>query len=106
MLLKFKDVIVTLPDITNLEKIELYDLEDNFTDKIDNLPGTQGSLKVYFYLYKTFKVINFQAAKKALELFEEYTNEAKKSPGSHPNIDRLINIIKSKNSLKMKVIPR
>jgi len=30
MLLKFKDVIETLPDITNLEKIELYDLEDNF----------------------------------------------------------------------------
>ena len=106
MLLKFKDVIKTLPDITNLEKIELYDIEDNFTDKIDNLPGTQGSLKVYFYLYKTFKVINFQAAQKGLELFAEYTNDAKKSPGSHPNIDRLINIIKSKNSLKMKVIPR
>lgn len=106
MLLKFKDVIETLPDITNLEKIELYDIEDNFTDKIDNLPGTQGSLKVYFYLYKTFKVINFQAAQKGLELFAEYTNDAKKSPGSHPNIDRLINIIKSKNSLKMKVIPR
>ena len=49
MLLKFKDVIKTLPDITNLEKIEFYDLEDNFTDKIDNLPSTQGSLKVYFY---------------------------------------------------------
>jgi hypothetical protein len=75
-------------------------LNDNLVDAIENMQGTQGSLKVYFYLYKNFKEINLSAAQKGLELFSEHTNDAKKSPGSHPNIDRLINIIKSKKQFK------
>ncbi|MBT7690137.1 MAG: DUF2322 family protein, partial [Nitrosomonadales bacterium] len=69
MSLTFKEVLKSLPDVNQLIRIELYDLNGNFVDKIDNLPGTQGSLKVYFYLYKTFKVINLQAAQKGLALF-------------------------------------
>ncbi|MBT5573074.1 MAG: DUF2322 family protein [Nitrosomonadales bacterium] len=106
MSLTFKEVLKSLPDVNQLIRIELYDLNGNFVDKIDNLPGTQGSLKVYFYLYKTFKVINLQAAQKGLALFSEHTINAKENPGSHPNIDRLIKIIETNNTLNIKTILR
>ncbi len=61
----FKQVLNALPDIEHIEKINLYDQNDNLVDVIENMQGTQGSLKVYFYLYKNFKEINFAAAQKA-----------------------------------------
>jgi len=76
----FKQVLNVLPDIEHIDKINLYDLNDNLVDAIENMQGTQGSLKVYFYLYKNFKKINSAAAQKGLELFSEHTAEAKKTP--------------------------
>ena len=67
-----------LPNIEHIKKINLYDQNDNLVDAIENIQGTQGSLKVYFYLYKNFKEINLSAAQKGLELFSEHTAEAKK----------------------------
>ena len=102
----FKNVLTTLPDIDYVIKIKLYDSNGNFVDQIENLQGTQGSLKVYFYLYKNFKEINLEAAQKGLELFSEHTTEAKKYPGNHPNIDRLIDIMKTNNILRIETILR
>jgi len=76
----FKQVLNVLPDIEQVKKINLYDQNDNLVDAIENMQGTQGSLKVYFYLYKNFKEINLSAAQKGLELFSEHTAEAKKTP--------------------------
>ena len=103
---KFKEILKTLPDVTELDRVELYDLNDNYIDKIVNLPGTQGSLKVFFFLYKKYKLIDTEAARNGLELFSEHTGDAKKKPGSHPNIDRLINLINNNEVLKIKVFPR
>jgi len=102
----FKEVLNSLPDIRHVNKIKLYDINGIFVDEIENLPGTQGSLKVYFYLYNTFKEINLTAAEKGLELFSEHATDAKKHPGNHPNIDRLIDIIEADNILKIKTILR
>jgi len=102
----FKQVLNVLPDIEHIDKINLYDLNDNLVDAIENMQGTQGSLKVYFYLYKNFKEINLAAAQKGLELFSEHTAEAKKNPRSHPNIDRLINIVKTNDALRVETILR
>jgi len=102
----FKQVLNVLPDIKHINKINLYDQNDNLVVVIENMQGTQGSLKVYFYLYKNFKKINSAAAQKGLELFSEHTAEAKKNPGSHPNIDRLINIEKTNDTLRVKTILR
>jgi hypothetical protein len=102
----FKQVLKVLPDIEHIDKINLYDQNDNLVVVIENMQGTQGSLKVYFYLYKNFKKINSAAAQKGLELFSEHTAEAKKNPGSHPNIDCLINIIKTNDTLKVETILR
>ena len=102
----FKQVLNALPNIEHIKKINLYDQNDNLIDAIENMQGTQGSLKVYFYLYKNFKEINLSAAQKGLELFSEHTAEAKKSPGSHKNIDRLINIVKNNDTLRVETILR
>ena len=102
----FKDVLNTLPDIDHVIKIKLYDTNGNFVDDIENLQGTQGSLKVYFDLYKNFKEINLEAAQKGLELFSEHTAEAKNYPGNHPNIDRLIDILRTNNILRIETILR
>ena len=53
-----------------------------------------------------FKKINLEAAQKGLELFSEHTAEAKKHPGNHPNIDRLIDIVQSNNTLRIETILR
>ena len=103
---KFKEILKTLPDVTELDRVELYDLNDNYIDKIENLPGTQGSLKVYFFIYKKYKLIDTEAAQNGLELFSEHTDDAKKKPGSHPNIDRLIHLINNNEILKIRVFPR
>ena len=103
---KFKEILKTLPDVAELDRIELYDLNDNFIDKIENLPGTQGSLRVYFFLYKKYKLIDIDAAQNGLKLFSEHTFDAKKKPGSHPNIDRLIHFINNNEVFKIKVFPR
>jgi len=102
----FKQVLNALPNIEHIKKINLYDQNDNLVDAIENLQGTQGSLKIYFYLYKNFEEINFAAAQKGLDLFSEHTAEAKKNPGSHPNIDRLINIVKTNDTLRVETILR
>ena len=102
----FKQVLDALPDIEHIDKINLYDQNDNLVDVIENLQVTQGSLKVYFYLYKNFKEINLAAAQKGLELFSEHTAEAKKNPGIHPNIDRLINTVKTNDTLRVETILR
>jgi hypothetical protein len=102
----FKEVLNSLPDIDHLNKIKLYDVDSNFVDDIENLQGTQGSLKVYFYLYKNFKELNLEAAQKGLSLFSEHTIEARKKPGIHPNIDRLIDIVQTNNILRIEIILR
>ena len=102
----FKQVLNNLPDIEQIKKINLYDQNDNLVDAIVNMQETQGSLKVYFYLYENFKEINLSAAQKGLELFSEHTAEAKKNPGSHPNIDRLINIVTTNDTLRVETILR
>ena len=57
-------------------------------------------------LYKNFKEINLEAAQKGLELFSEHTAEAKNHPGNHPNIDRLIDILRTNNILRIETILR
>ena len=90
----FKQVLDALPDIEHIDKINLYDQNDKLVDVIENMQGSQGSLKVYFYLNKNFKEINLATSQKGLDLFSEHTTEAKKNPINNPNINRFINIFK------------
>ncbi len=59
---------------------------------IENRPGSQGSLRVYRHLAVKFGRIDAAAATEGLDLFAEHTEDARRHPGKHPNIDRLLDI--------------
>ena len=87
--MQFNDLLATLENIDHLAAIELYDGEQLNT-RIDNKPGSAGSVRVYHALNQEFGEINLAAAEKGLQLYAEHTADAKAFPGKHPNIDRLL----------------
>lgn len=91
-----------LPGISHLAAINLLDTEGNVLASIENKAGSQGSLAVYNHLAQTFGAITPDAAKKGLELFAEHAEDARRSPGKHVNIDRLLTLIEEKGTLRIK----
>ena len=101
---KFKEILKTLDDISHLKGFNLFDESNNPIGSVLNKSGTQGSLRVYNFLWVNFNKINIEAAKKGIELFAEHAIDAKNNPGKHPNIDRLFQIIEYESVIQMKVI--
>ena len=93
-----------LPGISHLAAINLLDADGNLLVAIENKAGSQGSLAVYNHLAQTFGAITPEAAKKGLELYAEHTEDARAHPGKHPNIDRLIELVEQKKTLRIKHI--
>jgi hypothetical protein len=91
-----------LPGISHLAAINLLDADGNVLVAIENKAGSQGSLAVYNHLAQTFGVITPDAAKKGLELFAEHTDDARATPGKHPNVDRLLALLEEKRTLRIK----
>jgi len=89
----FADILATLESADYLEHIELLDKAGNPIARIENKPGSQGSLKVYHHLWKKHGGITPAAAQEGLELYAEHTADARANPGKHPHIDRLFGII-------------
>ena len=100
---KFKEILPTLKSEPNVTKITIFRESGSLEGKIENKPGSLGSLKVYTHLYLKFGEINTEAALKGLEIFSEHTKEAKTNPGKHPNIDRLFDVINNHKVLKIKI---
>ena len=91
-----------LPGISHLASINLLDADGNVLSVIENKAGSQGSLAVYNHLAQTYGAITPEAAKKGLEIYAEHTEDARKNPGKHPNIDRLIALLEEKKTLRIK----
>jgi hypothetical protein len=89
---KFAEILATLESADHLQRLELADADGNI-ERIENKPGTQGSLKVYHHLWKKHGAINSAAAKEGLALYAEHTEDAQNNPGKHPNIDRLFEVL-------------
>ncbi|PVE50833.1 DUF2322 family protein [Rhizobium rhizogenes] len=102
----FKDNLQLLPSIEGLAQINLIDAHGKIVAAIENQPGKQGSLAVYQYLEQCFGLLNRQAATHGLDIFAEYTADAKNRPGAHPNIDRLLEIVAGAGPLKIEVVAR
>lgn len=99
---EFNANLKKLPGISHLAAINLLDGEGNLVVAIENKPGSQGSLAVYNHLAQTYGAITPEAAKKGLEIYAEHTEDARKNPGKHPNIDRLIVLLEEKKTLRIK----
>jgi hypothetical protein len=101
---KFSDVLLTLDSADEVQRIELYEEDGSAAGVIENKPGSQGSVKVFYHLYKMFGGITLDAAVEGLALYAEHTEDAENCPGKHPNVDRLINVLENEAPLTMKVV--
>ncbi len=100
---KFNDVLLEIDDASEVESIALFDSNGEPAGVIHNKPGSAGSVKVYYHLYKMFGSINVDAAVEGLSLYAEHTEDAEDHPGKHPNIDRLFDVIDKAKTLTVKV---
>ena len=89
----FADNLRQLPPINHLAELQLIDAAGRVAATIENKPGKTGSVAVYNALAARHGGINVAAAQEGLALFAEHTESARQHPGSHPNIDRLFEVI-------------
>ena len=100
----FADNLRQLPPITHLSALELIDSTGQVAATIENKPGKAGSLAVYHALAAKHGSINTAAALEGLQLFAEHTESARQHPGSHPNIDRLFEVIASGQGYTVRLV--
>lgn len=102
----FTETLASLPSIEHLAAIGIY-RDGNQIDSIPNQDGKRGSLTVYHALYQRFAgQLDANAAAAGLALFCEHTEDARRNPGKHPNIDRLLQVIAENSPLQLHPISR
>ena len=101
----FAEQLAQLPSVAHLAQLQLIDSAGQLTATIENKPGKAGSLAVYHALAKRHGMINMAAAQEGLGLFAEHTDSARQHPGSHPNIDRLFEVIATGVGYTVRLIP-
>lgn len=102
----FADNLKQLPGVENIEKLDLFDASGKLVATLENKPGKAGSLAVYHHLVRHHGRIDAVSAAEGLTLFAEHTEDARKNPGKHPNIDRLFQVIDEGLSYLAKVANR
>ena len=102
--MSFADTLKKLPGISHLAALQLLDASGEEVAVIENKPGQAGSLAVYNHLAQLHGTISPDAAQQGLELYGEYTDDARANPGKHPNIDRLIGLIDEQKTLRVKQV--
>ena len=85
--------------------MELLDSHGIIAATIENKAGSQGSLRLYRHLADKHGAISPAAAQEGIDLYAEHTEDAEKNPGKHPNIDRLLDLVKSGATLQARIIP-
>ena len=100
----FADNLRQLPGIAHLAELQLIDAAGQVAATIENKPGKAGSLAVYNALTARHGSINVAAAEEGLLLFAEHTESARQHPGSHPNIDRLFEVIASGQGYTVRLV--
>jgi len=100
----FNATLATFENVDHIKEIKLFNVHGVDSGHILNKPGAQGSIKLYNRLFHVFGELNTNAAIKGLDLYCEHVEDAKNNPGKHPNIDRLLDIIKTKETLRMEII--
>jgi len=102
----FEESLKHLPKVDHIERIELSDARGMPAGTIENKPAESGSLAVYNYLLGKYGHINAAAAGDGLQLYGEHTEDAKKHPGRHPNIDRLLQLLLTGSFFAGRIVKR
>ena len=100
----FNATLATFENVDHIKEIKLFNSQGYESGYILNKPGAKGSIKLYNRLFHVFGELNTNAAIEGLDLYCEHVEDAKNNPGKHPNIDRLLDIIKTKKILRMQII--
>lgn len=87
--MSFADNLSRLPETGQLAAIELTG-PGGETAVIENVPGSQGSVRLYAWLLAKYGEIGRMAAAEGLDIYAEHVADARAHPGKHPNIDRLL----------------
>ncbi len=102
--MSFAETLKQLPKVSHLAALQLLDEQGNCVATIENKPGQAGSLAVYNHLAQIFGAITPDAAKRGVELYGEHSADAEQNPGKHPNIDRLLQLMSSGATLRVKSV--
>lgn len=100
--MSFTENLKKLPGISHLAALQLLDANGEEVARLENKPGSAGSVAVYNHLAQTYGSLTPEAACKGLELYAEHTEDAREHPGKHPNIDRLFAIASGAPALRVK----
>lgn len=100
----FADNLKALPSVAHLAALELLDAAGAVVARIENKPGQAGSLAVYAALAAKHGAIDVAAAQEGLQIYAEHTADAEANPGKHPNIDRLIELVRTGQALTARTI--
>ncbi len=95
-----------LPDISHIDRLELFDEDYTPVAAIENRDGQRLSLQIYYHALLAFGGIGPKAANSALLRYGDHAEDARKNPGKHPNIDRLFEIIANDGHLSVHVVSR
>ncbi len=100
---KFNDILAALDSAEHLASIALFHADGSSAGLIENKAGSLGSLKLYQHLAKKFGGVSVAAAQEGVAMYAEHSHDAKLHPGKHPNIDRLLNVIATQQTLSIKI---
>lgn len=101
---RFSEILSTLENADHIQTVELFHTNGSRAGKIENRPGSAGSVRVYHHLWKKYGAITVEAAKEGLEIYAEHTEDAENNPDKHPNIDRLFDVIANKSELRVNLV--
>ena len=100
----FAENLKQFPGVSHLAAVQLLDDDAEIVATIEHKPGQIGSLALYNHLAQTFGAITPDAAAKGLDLYAEHVEDARTNPGKHPNIDRLLGLVLSAKTLRVKQV--
>ena len=86
-----------LADTSHINTLILENCVTGSKISIDNIPGKQASVKILYAIAMANKFkITDKEAQTGITLFGDYAQEERDSPGSHPNIRLLLDILTDK----------
>ena len=87
-----KENLAALPAYENVKRVAL-SLDGDEFHAIEAKPGKLASVRIYAAMKDNFGTLDPKAAAFGLLQYDEYVDEARNEPGSHPNIDLLLDIV-------------